>query len=467
MSLVHKYRPKNLEGVVGQASVVKALKGAIKQSRLHSAYLFAGSRGTGKTSIARVLAKSLNCEKGQSITPCGECHSCRAIESGNSIDVFEIDAASNNGVEYARELVKGTSLSSIGGKYKVYIIDECHNLTKQASEALLKTVEEPGAKTIFVFCTTEPSKVLKTIESRCQVFKFKPVDEELIFTHLSHIVHFESLIVSPDIITAISQLTDGVVRDAVTILDQISLNYEATIDDLYDLIGKIPSDYVINLINSVASKKSITIYSALKECFKSGLDPLQLLSEISNFTRNALVAKQDSSAYKLMTCDSASFKKAGIWAKSFDIQTLECIVIFLRNKEIDFSAAKIPKLFLESCLIEMMHLLDSPTKQAIRDVKNDVSGTQPYKPNQLEKPISPKLTKSTQFEANWNIIKSHEGMAKLAPLITNWEYFSGINELVITLPDKYRSGREKAIFRIQQACEACGIILASVDVKFE
>lgn len=460
MSLVHKYRPKNLDGVVGQSQIVKSLKGAIKQNRLHSAYLFAGSRGTGKTSIARVLAKSLNCEKGQSVTPCGECHSCKTIESGNSIDVFEVDAASNNGVDYARELIKGTSLSSMGGKYKVYIIDECHNLTKQASEALLKTVEEPGAKTIFVFCTTEPSKVLKTIESRCQVFKFKPVDEELIFTHLSNIAHLELLNVNPDILTAISQLTDGVVRDAVTILDQISLNSEATIDDLYDLIGKIPSDHVVNLLDAVASGKSINIYLSLKECFKSGLDPLQLLSEISNFARNALVAKQDSSAYKLMTCDSNTFKKAAIWSKSFDVSTLESLVVFLRNKEIDFSAAKIPKLFLESCLIEMMLLINKPSEKRIESSKQD------YKPAQPNDIPQPKTIGINPFESTWNTIKSHEGMEKLAPLITDWEYFPKINELVIALPEKYKAGRDKAILRILQACEAFNINLASVDVKF-
>jgi len=460
MSLVHKYRPKNLDEVVGQVQIVKSLKGAIKQNKLHSAYLFAGSRGTGKTSIARVLAKSLNCEKGQSIAPCGVCHSCKTIESGNSIDVFEVDAASNNGVDYARELIKGTALSSMGGKYKVYIIDECHNLTRQASEALLKTVEEPGAKTIFVFCTTEPSKVLKTIESRCQVFKFKPVDEELIFTHLAHIVHDELLTVSPDILTAISQLCEGVVRDSVTILDQISLNVEATIDDLYDIIGRIPSDQVVSLLNAVASGKSINIFSAQKDCYKAGADSLALLGEMSNFVRNALIAKQDYSAYKLMTCDSNTFKTAGNWAKSFDVCTLEKLVIFLRKREIDFSAAKIPKLFLEACLIEMMQLLQTPATQQPRQTELT---PQP----QQSKPQTQKTKLDvTPFNQVWEQIKVARGMERLTPLITDYSYHPNINELVITLPEKYQAGRDKAIQRIQDACAELKINLSSIDVEF-
>jgi DNA polymerase-3 subunit gamma/tau len=264
---------------------------------------------------------------------------------------------------------------------------------------------------------------------------------------------------SPDIITAISQLTEGVVRDAITILDQISLNSEATIDDLYDLIGKIPSDHVVNILKSVNSGKSINVYSSLKECFKSGLDPLQLLSEISNFVRNGLIARQDPSAYSLMTCDSNTFKKAGEWARSFDVQTLEKLVIFLRNKEIDFSAAKIPKLFLESCLIEMTLLTNNPIEKQGTPITH---GSKPSQSNNL--PL-PKLT-GKPFEATWDTIKSHEGMGKLAPLITEWEYFPMINELSITLPEKYQAGREKAILRVMQACETFNINLASVDVKF-
>lgn len=456
MSLVHKYRPKRLSQVIGQTQVVKSLQGAIKQNRLHSAYLFAGSRGTGKTSVSRVLAKSLNCQKGITLEPCDECQSCKTIESGNSIDVFEVDAASNNGVDYARELIKGTSLSSMGGRHKIYIIDECHNLTKQASETLLKTVEEPGAKTIFIFCTTEPSKVLKTIESRCQTFKFNPVDEAIIAKHLNDIVTAEMLNVEFDLISAIAQLCDGVVRDAITILDQVSLNPDATVDDLYQLIGKVPSDHVVSVLDAVKSRHPINVYTALKYCYKSGVDPLQLLGEISNFVRNGLVYKQDSSAYKLMTCDTKTFRIAGSWATDIDVSKLVEMIIFLRQKEIDFSAAKIPKLFVEASLLEMMQFFK---QEALHQAVQSLSQVQPQ-----QKPVQP--SDNQAFEYAWQQAISLECMAKLAPCILRWTYTAKQNLLTIVLPAKYQAGKDKAIDRLREAFTMLNLNL-SFDIQFE
>lgn len=466
MSLVHKYRPKTLDQIVGQSTVVKTLTGAIKQNRIHSAYLFAGGRGTGKTSTARVLAKSLNCEKGVTINPCGECHSCRSIESGNSIDVFEIDAAANNGVDFARELAKGTSLVSMGGRYKVYIIDECHNLTKQASEALLKTVEEPGSKTVFIFCTTEPSKVLKTIESRCQTCNFKPVDEELIFTHLSHIMHLELLSVNDDLITAISQLSEGCVRDAVTLLDQLSLIENPTIEDLYQMIGKVPLDSVIAVLEALKTSKSINMYAALKDAFKSGVDALQLLSEISNFLRNALVAKQDNKAFKLMTCDSKTFVNAGKWSKDFSIDTLENLVIFLRQKEIDFSAAKMPKLFLEASLLEVMHLLKptTPNTQYQQESPKQIKTEQKQSnvPPELSQPV-----KSASFENTWLLLSRQPCMDKLTPCISRYQYINERNHLNIFMAKKYEARKDRVFELLDQASQELNITIDSIDVIFE
>lgn len=463
MSLVHKYRPKTLDQIVGQSTVVKTLTGAIKQNRIHSAYLFAGGRGTGKTSTARVLAKSLNCVNGISISPCGECHSCKAIESGNSIDVFEIDAAANNGVDFARELTKGTSLVSMGGRYKVYIIDECHNLTKQASEALLKTVEEPGSKTVFIFCTTEPGKVLKTIESRCQTCNFKPVDEELIFTHLTHIAHLELLNVNDDLITAISQLSEGCVRDSVTLLDQLSLIESPTIEDLYQMIGKVPLDSVVSVLEALKTGKSINMYATLKDAFKSGVDALQLLGEISNFVRNALVAKQDSKAFKLMTCDSKTFVNAGKWSKDFSIDKLEELVIFLRQKEIDFSAAKMPKLFLEASLLEVMHLLKSNQDGIQKKQVDELPQT-----TKLEAvPDLPKVTQVHSFDRTWLLISKQPCVDKLIPCISRYEYVQERNHLNILMAKKYESRKARVFELLDQACQELNITIDSIDVIFQ
>lgn len=453
MSLTHKYRPKTLDQVIGQSPIVKALNGAITKNRIHNAYLFCGSRGTGKTSVARVLAKSLNCQKGQTVHPCGECHSCKTIESGNSIDVFEVDAASNNGVDYARELIKGTALSSMGGRYKIYIIDECHNLTKQASEALLKTVEEPGSKTVFIFCTTEPGKVLKTIESRCQVFKFKSVDEDTITNHLKNITASEFLDIDRDLIPAIAQVSDGVVRDAVILLDQLSLSPDSSIEDLYQMVGRIPSDGIINMLNAVSSGKSINVYAELKELFRSGVDPLQVITEMANFIRNGLIYRQDYAAYKLMTCDTATFKAAGNWAKTIPVNKLEGLLIFLRKREIDLSAAKIPKLFLESTLLEMMHLITLDRLPPIPSNNNDVN-TKKEESNVLGIQLDNQL---------WQRISEQPIMSKLNTHITRAEISN--NSIKVWLPIKFKDKKDIAILRLQEACNALSVSM-NIDVLF-
>ncbi|RUR77056.1 hypothetical protein PCC6912_40150 [Chlorogloeopsis fritschii PCC 6912] len=436
MSLTQKYRPKTLDDVVGQPKTVISLKTAIAKNKIHNAYLFAGSRGTGKTSVARVLAKSLNCANGQTVTPCGECHSCKAIESGNAIDVFEVDAASNNGVDYARDLIKGASLSSMGGRFKIYIIDECHNLTKQASETLLKTVEEPGSKTVFIFCTTEPQKVLKTIESRCQRFNFFQVSPDDIFHHLDRINTEEYLLVQDDVIRAIAQVSDGIVRDAVTLLDQISLNPDATVDDLYAVIGKPSVDATQDILSSVVRGDTLALFANIKSVAKSGVDPLVCLSEIANFVRNGLVGKKDAKAFQLMTCDTNTFCAATKWASKLDEQTLLDAIVLLRKAEIDFSASKRPMLFLESTLIELMMVFQKPIL---------IPPQQPM-PDCLEQTA----------EEIWGMVKTQDCMSKLAPVVVR---YSKLNDKVfaIAIPESFRKHKEVAESRLQEALTTAGI----------
>ena len=357
MSLVHQYRPAKLSEVIGQKSVVTSLINATALNRLHSAYLFAGTRGTGKTSAARAFAKSLNCELGLAVEPCDKCHSCKSIKSGNSMNVFEIDCAINNGVDFARDLMSKSGFMPMGGRYKVYILDEAHNLTKQANESLLKTIEEPGAATIFLLLTTEPQKILKTVESRCQKFIFSQVGEFEINNHLNGIVNKENLTIGQDVVNAIARLSDGIVRDAITLLDQVSLNPEATAQDVYALMGKPDTMSLFDLAQAISSGNIIAIYTELKSMFKSGVDPLSSLNELANFFRNAIVCKQSPTSYNLMTCDTATFRLAGKWAQSITLDTLVDGLIFLRKAEIDFSSSKNPRLFLEATLLELMHIL--------------------------------------------------------------------------------------------------------------
>src|SRR6266404_4832404 len=216
-----KYRPQTFDDLVGQPHVSRTLKNAVAQNRLAHAYLFVGPRGVGKTSTARILAKSLNCIKGPTITPCGVCDNCREIAGGNSLDVIEIDGASNNSVEDVRQLRENVRYAPAKGRYKIYLIDEVHMLSSAAFNALLKTLEEPPEHVKFIFATTEPQKVLPTILSRCQRFDLHRIPANLIAQHLQFIAGKEKITLAPAAAHAIAKVADGGLRDAESMLDQL------------------------------------------------------------------------------------------------------------------------------------------------------------------------------------------------------------------------------------------------------
>jgi DNA polymerase-3 subunit gamma/tau len=219
--LYRKYRPQKLEEIVGQSHIKKALKNAIEMNRISHAYLFTGPRGTGKTSTARIFAKSLNCEKGPTINPCNECSNCIDITNSVPMDVIEIDAASNRKVEDAQNILEKVMYAPVNSKYKIYIIDEVHMLSNTAFNALLKTLEEPPENVIFILATTEFNKIPPTVVSRCQKFDFKKLKKEEIVERLKYILEAESKKVPDNIVELISELSDGGLRDAINLLDQI------------------------------------------------------------------------------------------------------------------------------------------------------------------------------------------------------------------------------------------------------
>ena len=234
-----KYRPQTFDDLVGQEHVTRTLKNAVEQNRLAHAYLFVGPRGIGKTSTARILAKALNCIHGPTVTPCGVCDNCKEIAAGNSLDVLEIDGASNNGVEQVRELRDNVRYAPAKGKYKIYIIDEVHMLTSQAFNALLKTLEEPPEHVKFIFATTEPQKLLPTILSRCQRFDLHRIPTNLIAQHLQFIAGKEKITLEPAAAHAIARGADGGLRDAESMLDQLVAFCGETIaeSDVLDVFG--------------------------------------------------------------------------------------------------------------------------------------------------------------------------------------------------------------------------------------
>jgi DNA polymerase III subunit gamma/tau len=288
-----KYRPQTFDDLVGQAHVTRTLKNAVEQNRLAHAYLFVGPRGIGKTSTARILAKALNCVKGPTITPCGVCDSCKEIAGGNSLDVLEIDGASNNGVEQVRELRDNVRYAPTKGKFKIYIIDEVHMLTSAAFNALLKTLEEPPPHVKFIFATTEPQKVLPTILSRCQRFDLHRIPAKLIADHLQFIAGKEKITLEPAAAHAIARGAEGGLRDAESMLDQLVAFCGDTIaePDVLNVFGFTSEQTVTDFTDRILRGATAEAISLLHEQSEIGKDMMKLTSDLILYLRDLLVYK--------------------------------------------------------------------------------------------------------------------------------------------------------------------------------
>ncbi len=289
-----KYRPQAISELVGQQHITVTLTNAIKYNRISHAYLFTGPRGTGKTSAARIFAKSLNCELGPIAEPCQKCTSCIEIKQGISPSVFEIDAASNNSVDDARLLIERAPLSACGGRFKLYIIDECHMLTKEAFNALLKTIEEPPANVIFILATTEEHKVLPTIVSRCQKLIFRLINEQAMLAHLESISAKENIFIEKEALSALVTRANGGLRDAVSLLDQISLlggNGQAiSTHDVLLLTGALPEDILNLMCAHIFKGEGKEVLSLLQELFASGREAHLIASELAKHMLNIVKA---------------------------------------------------------------------------------------------------------------------------------------------------------------------------------
>jgi DNA polymerase-3 subunit gamma/tau len=288
-----KYRPQTFDDLVGQTHVSHTLKNAVAQNRLANAYLFVGPRGIGKTSTARILAKSLNCVNGPTVTPCGVCDNCREIAAGNSLDVIEIDGASNNSVEDVRQLRDNVRYAPAKGRYKIYLIDEVHMLSPAAFNALLKTLEEPPAHVKFIFATTEPQKVLPTILSRCQRFDLHRIPANLIAQHLQFIAGKENLTLEPAAAHAIARGAEGGLRDAESMLDQLVAFCGETIKetDVLNIFGFTGEQTVIDLTGRILRGETPGALELLYEQCESGKDMMRLMSDLISYLRDLLVFK--------------------------------------------------------------------------------------------------------------------------------------------------------------------------------
>jgi len=288
-----KYRPQTFDDLVGQAHVTRTLKNAVEQNRLAHAYLFVGPRGIGKTSTARILAKALNCVNGPTVTPCGVCDSCKEITAGNSLDVLEIDGASNNGVEQVRELRDNVRYAPSKGHFKIYIIDEVHMLTSAAFNALLKTLEEPPPHVKFIFATTEPQKVLPTILSRCQRFDLHRIPANLIAKHLQFIADKEKITLDPAAAHAIAKGADGGLRDAESMLDQLVAFCGEKIaePDVLNVFGFTSEQTVAHFTDKILRGETPEALELLHAEAENGKDMMKLMSDLISYLRDLLVGK--------------------------------------------------------------------------------------------------------------------------------------------------------------------------------
>jgi DNA polymerase-3 subunit gamma/tau len=293
-SLYRRHRPGSFEEVVGQQHVVRTLRNAVEQGKVHHAYLFVGSRGTGKTSMAKILARSLNCERGgPTVTPCGECESCLTIAAGTSVDVIEMDAASNRSVDDVRDLRERVAYAPAGGHWKVYILDEAHMLTKEAWNAFLKTLEEPPPNTVFVLATTEAHKVMATIADRCQRFDFQRPTLEQIAEVLERVAAAESIEIEEGAVAMIARSAGGSFRDALGTLDQLVAfgGSEVELDDVLQLLGAAEAELLFEALDAVAAEDPKAVLLSVEKIARSGRDPSQFARDLLAHLRYLLVAQ--------------------------------------------------------------------------------------------------------------------------------------------------------------------------------
>lgn len=296
-ALYRKYRPSNFDEVVGQQPIIQTLKNAIVQNRIAHAYLFCGPRGTGKTSIAKIFAKMLNCED-ESNKPCGKCINCKMVQNGSHPDIIEIDAASNNGVDEVRNLIDKVKYAPMQGKYKVYIIDEVHMMTTGAFNALLKTIEEPPAHVVFILATTEPNKVIPTIISRCQRFDFNKVSQKDIEKRLSIVCKEEKIEIDPEAISLIAQLADGGMRDSLSILDQCIAycSSNITVDNVREIYGVLTTSDIGKLFEHLYAHEVDALIQQIQECSDKGMNLKRLTSDFITLLKESIILDYSSNS---------------------------------------------------------------------------------------------------------------------------------------------------------------------------
>ena len=352
--LYRKYRPKVFSDVYGQDHVTSTLKNEIKNGRVSHAYLFTGSRGTGKTTCAKILAKAVNCEHNVDGEPCNECEVCKGLDNGSIYDVVEIDAASNNGVDNIRELRDETNYAPSRGKYRVYIIDEVHMLSTGAFNALLKTLEEPPAHVIFILATTEVHKLPATILSRCQRFDFKRIQPETMAVRLKEVAGIEGLNLDDDAAVLIARIADGALRDGLSILDQCAgRSKEINSDLVSEVAGLAGREAMYKLSDCIANSDSNTAMSIISDLYQNSFDMERLCVEMINHFRNFLVAKTVRKSRELIICTDDEYNTILEASKEFTVESIVFALDLFQNTLVTIKGGASARIEVEMAFIKL------------------------------------------------------------------------------------------------------------------
>ena len=362
-----KYRPQTFDTVVGQKSITSTLRNAIKNNHLAQAFLFCGSRGVGKTSTARILAKTINCfNRSETIEACDKCESCESFNSGASLNVYELDAASNNGVDEIRNLIDQVRIAPQLGAHKVYIIDEVHMLSTNAFNAFLKTLEEPPKHAIFILATTEKHKIIPTILSRCQIFDFSRIKVKDIADHLASIAKKENIAAEADALHIIAQKADGALRDALSIFDQIVTFSENTVtyNSVIENLNILDYDYYFRIVESALKEDIQNGLLLLNDIIERGFDPHNFVVGLADHYRNLLVCKDVRTAQLLEVSETVQ-KKYIDQSKEIDANHLVRALGVLSKTDVEYKASKNQRLLVEMAIMQLCSITQELEKKKL------------------------------------------------------------------------------------------------------
>lgn len=462
-ALYRKFRPSTFEDVKGQEHIVTTLKNQIKAERIGHAYLFCGTRGTGKTTIAKIFAKSVNCEHPVDGSPCGVCSACKAIQSGRSLNVIEIDAASNNGVDNIREIVDEVSYSPAEGKYKVYIIDEVHMLSIGAFNALLKTLEEPPSYVIFVLATTEAHKLPITILSRCQRYDFKRITIDIIVKRMNEILENEQVIVEDKALRYIGKAADGSMRDALSLLDQcIAFHFgeKLTYDMILNVLGAVDTEVFSRMLSYLLEKKILLAIDLLEEIVIQGRELTQFIVDFIWYLRNLLLVKTAGNQEGLealgdvIDASSDTMNRYFEEAEQIDIETIMRYIRIFSELSGQIKYATQKRILIEMTVIKLckpeMEVDYASVLERVREIEKQLEKGIPVqtvsmdgrkqKKEEITTKEIPKLPKAIpedvrQAVERWSVITSHTEQPMRTYLKRARLSLGGDNQLIVVLEE--------------------------------